>query len=115
MFNPKKLLKTSVSALLISAIIPLSSHASAEVEAENFRVNLIATIDDDPAMENVDWTVYRNNSDEEYKVARKHSTHVNMPRGVYKVVARLTADDKTVIRTRNFHVRNDTQVVVPMD
>ena len=111
MFNPRKLLQVSVCAFLVSAAAPISGIAATE---ESFRVNLIATIDDDPAMESVEWTVYRNGS-EEYKTARKHSTHVNIPPGRYKVVARLTSDDGTVIRTRNFHVRNNTQVVVPMD
>ena len=112
MFNSRKLLQVSICAFLISAATPISSSAAAE--EENFRVNLIATIDDDPAMESVEWVVYRNGS-EEYKTAKKHSTHVNIPPGMYKVVARLTSDDKTIIRTRNFHVRNNTQVVVPMD
>lgn len=108
--NPRKLLQVSACALLLAAF---AAPASAAGNAEKFRVNLIATIDDDPAMENVEWVVYRNGS-EAVKTARKHSTHVNIPPGKYKVVARLTSD-KSIVRTRNFHVRNNTQVVVPMD
>ncbi|MGB0849355.1 MAG: hypothetical protein ACPGSM_21650 [Thiolinea sp.] len=110
MLNPIKLLQAGACVFLVAFALPFSSIAA----GENFRVNLIATIDDGPAMESVEWTVLRNGT-ETVETARKHSTHVNIPPGKYKVVARLTSDDKTVVRTRNFLVRNNTQVVVPMD
>ena len=110
MFNSQKMLRTGACALLV-ALVSISNTAI----AEDFRVNLIATIDDDPAMESVEWTVYKNGNDA-VKKARKHSTHVKIPAGKYKVVARLTSNNKTVVRIRNFYVRsNNTQIVMPMD
>ena len=108
MLNSRKLFQTSVCVLAVAFAFPVSTIAA----AEKFRVSLIATIDDDPALENVEWTVY--SGGEAVKKAQKHSTHVNIPRGKYKVVARLTSD-KSIVRTRNFLVRNNTKVVVPMD
>ncbi len=110
MLNLRNLLKVSACVLLIAGAMPVAMAAN-----ESFRVNLIATIDDDPAMESVSWTVFRNGT-EEVKRAHKHTTYVNIPPGKYTVVARLIADDKTVIRKRNFfHTKDNTWVVVPMD
>jgi len=108
MLNSRKLLQTSICVLIAAFAVPVSSIAA----TEKFRVSLIATIDDDPAWENVEWTVY--SGGEAVKMARKHSTHVNIPKGKYKVVARLSSN-KTIVRSRNFLVRNNTKVVVPMD
>jgi hypothetical protein len=85
------------------------------VLAQEFRVSLIATIDNGPALEKVEWTVYRNGT-EAVKKADKHLTQVTVPPGKYTAVAKLTgADNRTVVRKRNFYVSNNTRVVVPMD
>ncbi|HPQ94457.1 MAG: hypothetical protein KDI44_00105 [Thiothrix sp.] len=84
--------------------------------AENLSVNLIATLENSPAMESVTWKVYRLDNKHEVTSARNHSTQVQVPPGSYRVVATLKTDDKTVIRERSFHVRtNSSNVVVPMD
>lgn len=84
-----------------------------QVSAEEFDVNLIATIDNGPALESVEWVIYRNGN-ETYKKTNRHHAHLKMPAGSYKAVARLVRD-RSIKRTRNFLVRNDTQVVIPMD
>lgn len=104
-----KYIRKKIPLLLTGLLLVVSSAAFA---AEEFRVNLIATIDDGPAMENVTWKVYRNGT--EFTTANKHSTHVKVPPGKYTVKASLTSDS-TVERERTFYVRNDTKVIVPMD
>lgn len=83
------------------------------IAAEQFKVKLIATIDNGPAMESVEWTVYRND-DEPVTTAKKHLASIKIPPGKYKAVARLVSD-RSVVRTRNFYVKNNTRVIVPMD
>ncbi|MEZ5447561.1 MAG: hypothetical protein R3E95_10130 [Thiolinea sp.] len=111
MLTPKKLAGV-LGGLFLGFVITAGQVALAA--AEEYRVNLIATIDDAPAMENVEWTMYRH-SGEEVKKAHKHTTHVNLPSGKYRVVAKLTSENRTIVRARNVFVNNDTQVVVPMD
>ncbi|CAA6807644.1 MAG: Unknown protein [uncultured Thiotrichaceae bacterium] len=91
----------------------LSASITKQVSAEEFDVSLIATIDDGPALESVEWTVYRNGN-ETFKQAKRHLARLKMPAGTYKAVARLVSD-RSVVRSRNFLVRNDTRVVIPMD
>lgn len=93
--------------------ICFSASITKQVAAEEFDVNLIATIDNGPALESVEWTVYRNGT-ETFKKANRHLANFKMPAGTYKAVARLVSD-RSVVRSRNFLVRNDTQVVIPMD
>ncbi|MEZ5535804.1 MAG: hypothetical protein R3F02_09270 [Thiolinea sp.] len=103
----------SAPALVLAGFLFLFA-VSAEAE-EQFRVNLIATIDNGPAMEKVEWTVYRNGT-EAFKKARKHLTQITVPPGKYTAEARLTdSDNRTIVRKRNFYVSNNTEVVVPMD
>lgn len=85
-------------------------------QAQELRLNLVATFDDQPAMKDVSWTVYRTDSDAKVTSARYHSTHVTLPAGDYRVVATLTEHDKTVTRTRSFKLRtSDSRIIVPMD
>nr|CAA6822683.1 MAG: Unknown protein [uncultured Thiotrichaceae bacterium] len=102
-------------ALLMCTIVSVcfSTSVVKPVAAEDFDVNLIATIDNGPALESVEWTVYRNGT-ETFKEAKRHLAHIKVPAGTYKAVARLVSD-RSVVRTRNFMVKNDTQVVIPMD
>lgn len=112
MLNLKSLFKSGACVLLVTAL-PFAgiTHAA----PSDLRVNLVATIDNGPAMENVTWMVMRNGT-EEVKRAHKHSTHVKIPSGSYTAVARLKSDNKVIVRTRNFLLtRNNTMVVVPMD
>ena len=112
MLNLKSLFKSGAYVLVLAVI---SLNGVANGATDSLRVNLIATIDNGPAMEDVTWRLYRNGT-EEVKRASNHSTHVKIPPGKYTAVARLTSDDKTIVRTRNFlHTRNNTLVVVPMD
>ncbi len=112
MLHLKNLLKTSACVLMVAFITAVPGTAA----AEGLRLNLIATIDNGPALEKVKWEIFRNGT-ERVKSAQKHSTHVNIPAGKYTIVARLTtANDKTVVRKRNFiHRNNNTLVVVAMD
>ncbi|HPE60705.1 MAG TPA: hypothetical protein PLB10_10225 [Thiolinea sp.] len=105
----RKWLMTPWLLLGVLAVNPLFA-------AENLRVNLIATLENSPAMESVTWKVYRLDNKHEVTSARNHSTQVQVPAGSYRVVATLKTDDKTVVRERSFHVRtNSSNVVVPMD
>lgn len=98
------------------AWIPVMMAINLPVQAQELRLNLVATFEDQPAMKDVSWTVYRTDSDKEVTSARYHSTHVTLPAGDYRVVAKLTENDKTVTRTRNFQLRtSDSRIVVPMD
>ncbi|MFM2319632.1 MAG: hypothetical protein RLZZ215_2253 [Pseudomonadota bacterium] len=98
------------------AWIPVIIAINAPVQAQELRLNLVATFDDQPAMKDVSWTVYRTDSDQKVTSARYHSTHVTLPAGDYRVVATLTENDKTVTRTRNFQLRtSDSRIIVPMD
>lgn len=111
MLNLKNLFKSGACMLLV-ATVPFTV---ANAATPDLRVNLIATIDNGPAMEDVTWRVLRNGN-EEVKRAHKHSTHVYMEPGKYTAIARLTSDDKVIIRKRNFMVTsNNTMVVIPMD
>lgn len=89
----------------------MTMQASAE-DAKTFNVKLIATIDNGPALESVEWVVYRNGN--ETKRANRHLARFKLPAGTYKAVAKL-ARDKSVVRERNFLVKNDTQVVIEMN
>ena len=91
--------------------LPKTDHQLRQVSKAIITPSIDGSIDD-PAWENVEWVVYSGGA--AVKKARKHSTHVNIPKGKYKVVARLTSD-KSIVRSRNFLVRNNTKVVVPMD
>ena len=111
MLTLTKLLKTSVCVLLVTFATSMPGMAA----TENLRLRLIATIDNGPAMEQVSWSVFRNGT-EEVKRAHKHSTRINLPRGKYTVVARLTSDNKVIERRRNFfHTSDNSLLVVPMD
>ncbi len=105
-----------VARCLLSALFILPGVQQAYA-ADDLRVNLIATIDNGPAMEDVKWTVYRTDTNTAVKSAKNHSTHVLLPAGSYRAVATLTSsDNKTVVRSRRFHVRTpDSKIVVPMD
>ena len=94
--------------------------------AKDLRVNLVATIDNGPAMENVSWKLYRVDdavnsskpvpSGKPITSADNHSTHVLLPAGRYRAVATLVSDKKTITKVMDFHVRtSDSRVVVPMD
>ncbi len=106
----------AVSGTLASiALVTLLSMLSV-AQAEDLRVNLVATVDNGPAMENVRWTVYRGDTQSEVVSASNHSTHVKLPAGDYRVVATLTSSDRVVTRARSFHLRtSDSRIVVPMD
>ena len=112
MLNLKNLFNSGACMLLVAVVMPFTI---ANAAASDLRVNLIATIDNGPAMEDVTWRVLRNGN-EEVKRANKHSTHVYMEPGKYTAIARLTSNDKVIIRKRNFMLtRNNTMVVIPMD
>lgn len=100
---------------IAAALIPLAI-AMNTVQAQELRLNLVATFDDQPAMKDVSWTVYRTDSDTKVTSAKYHSTHVTLPAGDYRVVATLTENDKTITRTRSFQLRtSDSRIIVPMD
>lgn len=106
-------LSKAVFTLAVVGVCFSAASLSPAIAAEKFKVNLIATIDNGPAMESVEWTVYRNGN-EKVTTAKKHSAHIKVPPGKYKAVARLVSN-RNITRTRSFYVRNDTEVVVPMD
>jgi hypothetical protein len=87
-----------------------------QAQPQDLRLNLVATFDDQPAMKDVSWTVYRTDSDAKVTSANNHSTHVSLPAGDYRVVATLTENDKKITRTRSFQLRtSDSRIIVPMD
>lgn len=101
---------------IAAAWIPVLVSIYAPVQAQELRLNLVATFDDQPAMKDISWTVYRTDSDTKVTSAKYHSTHVTLPAGDYRVVATLTENDKTITRTRSFQLRtSDSRIVVPMD
>ncbi len=93
--------------------ICFSASITRQVSAEEFDVNLIATIDNGPALESVEWVVYRNGN-KPFKKVNRHRARLKMPAGTYKAVARLTSD-QSVVRSRNFLVKNDRDVIIKMD
>ncbi|HMT92650.1 hypothetical protein [uncultured Thiothrix sp.] len=98
------------------AWIPVILLSYSPVRAQELRLNLVATFDDQPAMKDIAWTVYRTDTDTKVTSAKYHSTHVTLPAGNYRVVATLTENDKTITRTRSFQLRtSDSRIVVPMD
>ena len=101
-----------LGAAWISAIVAFSS----SLYAQELRLNLVATFDDQPAMKDVAWTVYRTDTDTKVTSASNHSTHVTLPAGDYRVVATVTENDKTITRSRSFQLRtSDSRIVVRMD
>lgn len=105
-------LKRNVLTLTLAGML-CSPLMIKQVSAEEYDVNLIATIDNGPALESVEWVIYRNGN-ETFRKTNRHLAHLKMPAGSYKAVARLVRD-KSIKRSRNFLVKNDTQVVIPMD
>lgn len=102
-------------SVAIAAISIVFSVFSPVVHAD-LRLNLVATVDDRPAMKDVTWTVYRTDTDAKVMDANNHSTHVTLPAGDYRVVAELKENGTVTRRTRNFHLRtSDSSIVVPMD
>lgn len=98
------------------AWVPVILFIYSPVHAQELRLNLVATFDDQPAMKDISWTVYRTDTDTKVTSAKYHSTHVTLPAGDYRVVATLTENDKTITRTRSFQLRtSDSRIVVPMD
>lgn len=107
-------IKTVISGVLLSFCVITS------VQAKELRVNLVATIDNGPAMENVSWKLFRvdtPNGKDNPVTADNHSTHVLLPEGRYRAVATLTtSNNKTITKVMDFHVRTtDSRVVIPMD
>lgn len=101
---------------LAVAWIPVIMVINTPAQAQELRLNLVATFEDQPAMKDISWTVYRTDSDKKVTSAKYHSTHVTLPAGDYRVVATLTENDKTVTRTRSFQLRtSDSRIIVPMD
>lgn len=101
---------------IVAASVPVLVAINAPAQAQELRLNLVATFDDQPAMKDISWTVYRTDSDTKVTSAKYHSTHVTLPAGDYRVVATLTENDKTVTRTRSFQLRtSDSRIIVPMD
>jgi len=101
----------SLSLLFASAVL-----ASSLAQASDLRVNLVATVDNGPALKEVNWTVYRTDSDRPVKQADNHSTHVLLPAGQYRAVATLISNNKRVTRSRDFYVRTpNSRIIVPMD
>lgn len=101
-----------VSVLSLACVLSL---LAAPILAQEFKVKLIATLDNGPAMEKVEWTVYRNGTEAVTK-ADKHLAEVKIPGGKYTAEARLTgSNNRTVVRKRSFYVMTDTKVVVPLD
>ncbi len=92
--------------------ICFSASITRQVSAEEFDVNLIATIDNGPALESVEWVVYRKNKP--FKKVNRHRARLKMPAGTYKAVARLTSD-QSVSRSRSFLVTNDRDVIIELD
>ncbi len=110
MFIRSKLLRY-IAAAWIPVIVSVCP-----VQAQELRLNLVATFDDQPAMKDISWTVYRTDTDTKVTSAKYHSTHVTLPAGDYRVVATLTENDKTITRTRSFQLRtSDSRIVMPMD
>lgn len=108
-------IKSKFIRYMVAAWIPVIL-VFTPAQAQELRLNLVATFDDQPAMKDVSWTVYRTDSDAKVTSARYHSTHVTLPAGDYRVVATLTEHDKTVTRTRSFKLRtSDSRIIVPMD
>ena len=102
-----------IKRMFFVAVLTATSMAA---HAEGLRLNLIATIDNGPAMERVTWRVYRSGTDSAVTEATNHSTHVTVPAGNYRVVATLTSNSGTVTRSRDVNVRaSDSRVIIPMD
>ena len=106
--------KIRISLFALAVVVGCA--VSTVVQAQDLRVNLIATIDNGPAMENVKWTVYRSGTEALVTSATNHSTHVLLPAGRYKAVATLVSNNRTITRSKDFHVRTtDSSIVIPMD
>ncbi len=105
------MLSLTRKTLILSFACVLASFSTL-VLAEEFQVKLIATLDNGPALEAIKWTVYRNGT-EKIKEARNHLTRITVPPGRYTAEAKLLKNG--IVRKRDFYVKNNTKVVVPMD
>lgn len=83
--------------------------------SKDAKVNLVATLQDAPAMRFMHWSVYRleNGDRQEIATSTRHSTTIVVPPGQYEAVAKLDG----VERKRTFRAQPDTSsdVVLALD
>lgn len=101
--------------VIITALLSISTTATANGEKPEPNVRLVATLNNGPAMRPVKWTLYRLNNDQATWIDsfQRHSASIPLVPGLYRADVSLQG----VQRSRVFEVSSVTgsNVVIPMD